>query len=1188
MAVLKSFELMGNKQSFANWISLISPCDTPFVSMIGKAKVDQTQYSWQTDALATPSASSILEGSDVDFPKRAVTGVETNFTQILRKVVTVSDTGEATDSWGRKSEMEYQLKKAVLEMKRDLEHMNLQNGKGNPGTPTLASKYSGFEGLVAPLHTPDPNTGAVVHLESFYFDNKGPWLTSKDLFSLTYQLYMSGSKANKIMYHPRHAVAFSKFVTADFPNTFRMFDNLGNTLNAFVDKVKCPLGRMYELIPNRHMPEDKIFIFNENDWTQTILRTPVVSKLGKQGSAERYLIEMEVGLRSTNPYAAGVLTLVEENLRVTFPTFQNDLTFGVNPTGMMVLEAQDLAGNMLPNKAVEVICDTPDIISFAPTVGVTNADGKFQFEVTALKVGRGEFRVSVDGMLSRKFYVAVHEPEFFANLSPDTLPVSATKKSDFQVFVNDSQGSPAGAGIDVSWSASPSNLIEFDAVSGVTDDVGIASTMVRGLKKGAGMITPFVGGFRGESIPFYVGQGGVMTFTIDPNPAQPGQEITMSGTMLDQKGEFLSDDTISFTFDPPLTGIPSTTTDATGNFEAKFTPLQNGDYEVVATSSGFGVSKQVDLVIETAIVTIEGDTSSAMHSSVDDYREFKVKAHIAGKPLVNHEVALSSSNNLVLGVDNHPTGFTDHNGEAVFTVRGVSGQASVTLSASVSHPVVGLMAIATETLTVRNPRVTSELNKISVPFDSDERAVLTIRVMDTTNKIPFSGKRVQFLCTPSGVDFEYVNGNNTTDSDGYVSAYVKPREIGVFSLSGRSGSVESTKRTLTVTDVPFRYSISGADRFLTAHIGQTSAVTCGVMELGIPAVWKTLRYSTHDMDMIDLVPRDGGSAGATGFNTVDINPKKVGKALIRVQADGASVYEEFTVEIKDPIVSLTCNPNPAEGTQDVSYILKVTDVHGAPAQGVDLELYHTAIFNNHVPRGKSDVNGELLHIRKIAKPGTYNMQTYLPYASNVRSPMTEMVIKDRPYVYSVLGNLTKATHGIDLTHEVQIVVRENNVLQSGVVIEHEGVDDEVSLSKDRYSTDASGSLKILVKPKKKCTTRIKFRAAGNSEWHHFDLVIADPEMRIVINPLRLQAGKDITFGAALIDANGTRVPGKTVKWSHPTQMLMNQDKIPNAVTDALGTTEYKSRAGAWGTHQVFWYVESPTVKSTTVNVTSHM
>ncbi|MGL5012807.1 MAG: hypothetical protein ACRC6V_00740, partial [Bacteroidales bacterium] len=325
------------------------------------------------------------------------------------------------------------------------------------------------------------------------------------------------------------------------------------------------------------------------------------------------------------------------------------------------------------------------------------------------------------------------------------------------------------------------------------------------------------------------------------------------------------------------------------------------------------------------------------------------------------------------------------------------------------------------------------------------------------------------------------------------------------------------------------------------------------------------------------------------FNTVDIFPKTTGKSLIRVQAQGAAEYEEFTVEAKDPIVHLTCTPNPAEGTEDVTYVLKCTDVHGTPSPGVTVGLYNIAVFNNPVANGNTDANGELMHIRKIAKSGSYPMQTFIPHASHVRSPMMQMVIKDRPYVYQVLGNLTKATNGIDLTHQVTVTVRENGVVQSGVAIEHQSDDTMAAVSKDRWSTNASGTLTFLIKPKKTGILRVEFRAAGNSEWHHFDLTIGAPNMRIVVNPTSQQAGKDVNFSAGVRDANDNYVPGKTIKWVHPISMLANQYKLPDAVGDAVyGTVEHKARAGAWGAHQVYWYVEDPSVRSNIVTFTSYM
>ena len=53
MATLVSYDLTGKQLSFANWISNLSPTDTPFVSMTGKESIGQTLFQWQTDTLVS-------------------------------------------------------------------------------------------------------------------------------------------------------------------------------------------------------------------------------------------------------------------------------------------------------------------------------------------------------------------------------------------------------------------------------------------------------------------------------------------------------------------------------------------------------------------------------------------------------------------------------------------------------------------------------------------------------------------------------------------------------------------------------------------------------------------------------------------------------------------------------------------------------------------------------------------------------------------------------------------------------------------------------------------------------------------------------------------------------------------------------------------------------------------------------
>ncbi|MGL4352732.1 MAG: SU10 major capsid protein [Aeromonas popoffii] len=318
MTMLKTFDLRGNKLSFAEWISNLSPCETPFISMIGKEKVDQTQYSWQTDALAKAAApaDTVKEGSLVTFAKPKATEVHTNFTQILRKAVRVSDTTKKVSLYGRSTELGYQLEKAGMEIKRDLESMILNSKAApRPGTAANHGIAGGVQHLVATVGAADADTGAVVNKVVQYTDANAVKFTQVQVFDMTYNLYLVGSKANKVMVHPMHMHIFSDWIGANAvtPHVHRMFDGMDEKYNAHVSTFRDPLGQVFEIIPNRYMPKNQLFFFNESDWTQMILREPAQIELAKNGSSEKHMIEMEVGLRHRNPFASGILEFNETN-----------------------------------------------------------------------------------------------------------------------------------------------------------------------------------------------------------------------------------------------------------------------------------------------------------------------------------------------------------------------------------------------------------------------------------------------------------------------------------------------------------------------------------------------------------------------------------------------------------------------------------------------------------------------------------------------------------------------------------------------------------------------------------------------------------------------------------------------------------------------------------------------------------
>lgn len=470
MAVLKSLELNGNKQSFASWISNLSPCETPFASMIGKDSISQAQYSWQVDSLAPPAHSGYDEGSNVEFPVRRGTDILHNYTSTLRKVVNISDTAERIALHGRASEMNYQMSKAGKELMRDIEFMCLNNKRGNAGTKDVASKFSGFYGLCTGPDFVDPDTGAKTIKKVSVADVNGPWFKPSDLFDLTYNLYLAGSKANKIMFHPRHALTFSRFMSGNIesPHTYRMFDGLDDKFNMKVSSIRDPLSQKYDLISNRFMPEDMIYIFNEADWTQTILRQPAVSPLGRKGSAERYLMETEIGLRHRNPQASGVLVVEPSSLLITWTAKPTPLTWGVGnqEEAGVNIKVRSTGQNVDDGTVVNWASSNPAVVSVADPTGHT-ADGNAVVLLNPLRAGTSVITASnADGHAS--YLVTVGNPNVRLTLSNNL--VEKGKGVLAVVKVTKADGTPVRDGTVVNFTADPAHLVNLPAKSGVTSN----------------------------------------------------------------------------------------------------------------------------------------------------------------------------------------------------------------------------------------------------------------------------------------------------------------------------------------------------------------------------------------------------------------------------------------------------------------------------------------------------------------------------------------------------------------------------------------------------------------------------------------------------------------------------------------------------------------------------------------------
>jgi|TARA_R110001583_G_scaffold65329_3_gene188832 hypothetical protein len=275
---------VSQREDLANFITMITRDETPFISSIGKSKATAIYHEWQTDTLEAPGDSRIAEGQDwlvpgasdptpsagakfqVAGPFRTRLG---NYTQINGKTIAVSGTRRAVDQAGVADEYAYQLKKRGTELRRDIERdmvgsMNVSAAVGvqanaarsagcvysfinNTATTAYVGQFESPGSAATPVAMGDGTQ--VVHSTisgSTTAPTKGS-LALTDVDSVMQKIYEQGGKATKVMLSPKLRRDFSDLMVSD-TGVVRNIDESGK-LRQSVDVYMSDFGDVM-VVPN--------------------------------------------------------------------------------------------------------------------------------------------------------------------------------------------------------------------------------------------------------------------------------------------------------------------------------------------------------------------------------------------------------------------------------------------------------------------------------------------------------------------------------------------------------------------------------------------------------------------------------------------------------------------------------------------------------------------------------------------------------------------------------------------------------------------------------------------------------------------------------------------------------------------------------------------------------------------------
>jgi len=351
---------VSQRESLADFITMITRDETPFVSSIGKTKATAIYHEWQTDTLEAPGSSRIPEGQDFlepatggatatpavgtkfahDGPNRTRLG---NYTQINGKTIAVSGTRRAVDQAGVADEYAYQLKKRGTELRRDVEHDMVHSFNVSAAVAAQnsnARSAGGFQAFIndggtvnyagqwaAPATTANGTATIRSSLTTTAAPTKGS-LALSDIDEVMQKIYQEGGKATRIMVSPKLRRDFSDLMVGD-TGVRRNMDADGK-LRQSVDVYMSDFGDIM-VVPNYIMGLSNAVQFQNSNGTPANLAATTEVKdfsaliydpmwfniatlrpmqevdVGQQGDSTKGMMVEEFTLEVRNPKGCGAI-----------------------------------------------------------------------------------------------------------------------------------------------------------------------------------------------------------------------------------------------------------------------------------------------------------------------------------------------------------------------------------------------------------------------------------------------------------------------------------------------------------------------------------------------------------------------------------------------------------------------------------------------------------------------------------------------------------------------------------------------------------------------------------------------------------------------------------------------------------------------------------------------------------------
>ena len=304
---VSSTSAVGNREDLVDAIYNIDPFETPFLTNCPKTKAKSNEHDWLTEGLVAASDSNaFIEGDDADFAGAARTTPTRlrNYTQISRKLVSVTGTQEEILKAGRRSELAKELLKMGRELRTDMESSLTANKAKVAPTNSVAGILAGLGAWIATNTSFDAGGSDPSPVDGTDPRNDGTQRAFVEslLKTVVAQAWINGGNPNWVM-----TGAVNKQSLSEFSGVATKFQNVENkTIIAGADLYVSDFGRLIAM-PNRFQRARDAWVLQKDMWAVSFLRNIRLLELNRTGDAEKRMLVVEYTLEARNEKSSGLV-----------------------------------------------------------------------------------------------------------------------------------------------------------------------------------------------------------------------------------------------------------------------------------------------------------------------------------------------------------------------------------------------------------------------------------------------------------------------------------------------------------------------------------------------------------------------------------------------------------------------------------------------------------------------------------------------------------------------------------------------------------------------------------------------------------------------------------------------------------------------------------------------------------------